>query len=87
MVVNRCGSMLTAFFTEKKEVKTFEDAKTCDTDIFTRYFEHMIKSGINIAPSQFEAVFLCVKHEESHVNAFLKAFEEFAVAETLRSIS
>lgn len=77
MVVNRCGSMLTAFFTEKKEVKTFEDAKTCDTLLFARYFEHMIKSGINIAPSQFEATFLCVKHTKEDIDRYLEAFKSF----------
>lgn len=77
MVVNRCGSMLTPFFTQKKEVKTFEDAKTCDTLLFTRYFEHMIKSGINIAPSQFEATFLCVTHTEEDIERFLEAFKSF----------
>ena len=77
MVVNRCGSMLTPFFTQKKEVKTFEDAKSCDTLLFTRYFEHMIKSGINIAPSQFEATFLCVTHTEEDIERFLEAFKSF----------
>jgi glutamate-1-semialdehyde 2,1-aminomutase len=78
MVVNRCGSMLTAFFTEIREVKTYDDAKTCDTMLFARYFEHMIKSGINIAPSQFEAIFLCVKHTEEDIERFLEAFENFS---------
>jgi len=77
MVVNRCGAMLTPFFTEKSEVKTFEDAKTCDTLLFARYFEHMIKSGINIAPSQFEATFLCVKHTQEDIERFLEAFKSF----------
>ncbi len=79
MVVNRCGSMITAFFTENKEVKTFEDAKTCDVKLFAKYFEHMIKSGINIAPSQFEAIFLNVKHTEEDIEKFLEAFKSFEV--------
>jgi len=77
MVVNRCGSMITAFFTKKSEVKNFEDAKTCDAKLFARYFEHMIKSGINIAPSQFEAIFLCTKHTAKDIESFLKAFRSF----------
>ena len=80
MVVNRCGSMLTAFFTEKKEVKTYEDAKTCDTKLFAKYFEHMIKSGINIAPSQFEAIFLCVKHTEEDIEKFLEVFKRLKIS-------
>ncbi|MBU3090870.1 glutamate-1-semialdehyde 2,1-aminomutase [Clostridium sp. CF011] len=79
MVVNRCGSMLTAFFTKKCEVKTFEDAKTCDPSLFAKYFEHMIKSGINIAPSQFEAIFLCVKHTDNDIEKFLESFRNFKI--------
>ena len=73
---------MTIFFTDLKEVRTYDDVKTCNVDRFNRYFEHMIKNGINIAPSQFEAIFLSVKHEEIHIGAFLKAFEEFAVNES-----
>ena len=87
VVMNRIGGMMTIFFTDLKEVRTYDDVKTCNVERFNRYFEHMIKNGINIAPSQFEAVFLSVKHEESHVNTFLKAFEKFAVAEALISLS
>jgi len=79
MVVNRCGSMITAFFTKNKEVRTFEDAKTCDVKLFSRYFEHMIKSGVNIAPSQFEAIFLNVKHTQDDIEKFLEAFKSFTV--------
>ena len=87
IVMNRVGAMMTIFFTDLKEVRTYDDVKKCNVDRFNRYFEHMIKNGINIAPSQFEAVFLSVKHGESHVNTFLRVFEEFATAETLVSLS
>lgn len=81
IVMNRVGGMMTIFFTDLKEVRTYEDVKTCNVDRFNRYFEHMLKAGFNLAPSQFEAVFLSVKHEEKHIDAFLKAFEEFASKE------
>ena len=81
LVMNRVGGMLTIFFTDLKEVRTYDDVKTCNVDRFNRYFEHMLKSGFNLAPSQFEAVFLSVKHEEKHIDAFLKAFDEFASEE------
>lgn len=81
LVMNRVGGMLTIFFTDLKEVRTYEDVKSCNIDRFNRYFEHMLKSGFNLAPSQFEAIFLSVKHEEKHIDAFLKAFGEFASEE------
>lgn len=82
IVMNRVGGMMTIFFTDLKKVRTYEDVKTCDVERFNRYFEHMLSRGINIAPSQFEAVFLSVKHEESHIDIFLNAFEEFAISES-----
>lgn len=83
VVMNRVGGMMTLFFSHLKEVKTYDDVKTCNVERFNRYFEHMLKNGINIAPSQFEAIFLSVKHEEGHIDKFLNAFEEFAANETL----
>lgn len=81
VVMNRVGGMMTIFFTDLKEVRTYDDVKTCNVERFNRYFEHMLKSGINIPPSQFEALFLSVKHEEIHIDAFLNAFEKFAASE------
>ncbi len=78
LVINRVGGMFAIFFTELKEVKKYDDVKKCDIERFNRYFEVMIKNGINIAPSQFEAVFLSVKHKKEHINKFICAFEEFA---------
>lgn len=79
VVVNRCGSMFTVFFTESEKVTNYEDAKKCNTKLFASYFEHMIKNKIYIAPSQFEAVFLNVKHSEEDIDKFLNAFDTFEI--------
>jgi glutamate-1-semialdehyde 2,1-aminomutase len=86
VVMNRVCGMMTIFFTDLKCVRTYDDVKTCNVERFNRYFEHMIKNGINIAPSQFEAIFLSVKHEDKHIDTFLKVFEEFAADETNNKI-
>ncbi|WP_294352941.1 glutamate-1-semialdehyde 2,1-aminomutase [uncultured Clostridium sp.] len=78
--VNRVGGMFTIFFTDEK-VDSYEKVKKCDIDRFNRYFTHMIRSGINIAPSQYEAVFLSTEHNITHVYKFVKAFESFAKEE------
>ncbi|AZV55458.1 glutamate-1-semialdehyde 2,1-aminomutase [Clostridium sp. AWRP] len=77
VVVNRCGAMFAIFFTKDSEVRNYEDAKKCDTALFAKYFQHMISKGIYIAPSQFEAVFLNVKHTEGNIDKFLEAFSTF----------
>ncbi|MGG7078076.1 glutamate-1-semialdehyde 2,1-aminomutase [Clostridium sardiniense] len=80
-VVNRVGGMMTIFFTDDSKVDSYDDVKKCNGERFKRYFLHMLNEGFNIPPSQFEAVFLSVKHTEEHIDKFLKAFEGFAKKE------
>ncbi len=77
ITINRCGAMMTIFFTDLKEVKNYEDAKTCNTKLFSKFYMHMLKNGIYIAPSQFEALFLSVAHTEENIDKFLDVFKSF----------
>ena len=86
VVVNRFGGMMTIFFTDKDTVRTYEDAKSCNLEMFKKYFLCMNKNGINIPQSQFEALFLSSEHNEDHVKKFLSAFKEFAENEFIVSI-
>lgn len=79
MAVNRQGGMMTVFFTNLEKVRSYDDVKKCDIDMFNKYFVHMINSGFNIPPSQFEALFLSVKHDDEHIDKFLEAFKAFEV--------
>ncbi len=55
--VNRFGSMLNPFFTELN-VTNFEEAQQSDTKKFAVFFWEMIRNGVFLPPSQFEAWFL-----------------------------
>ena len=57
LTVNRFGSMLNPFFT-KEIVTNFKLAQTSDTDKFAVFFWEMIRNGVFLPPSQFEAWFL-----------------------------
>ena len=71
----RVGSMLGLFF-NAKEVRNFDDAKTCDLDRFSAFFNGMRQNGIYIAPSQFEALFLSSAHDTEHIERTIKAAEK-----------
>ncbi len=73
--VNRVGSMITMFFTEK-EVRNFQDAKSSDLEMFKKFFWKLIEKGIYIAPSQFEASFLSTAHSDEDINKTLNAVED-----------
>ena len=55
--INRVGSMFTLFFTSQA-VTDYHSAKTSDTAMFGRYFNAMLRRGVYLAPSQFEAMFV-----------------------------
>jgi len=73
--VNRVGSMITMFFTDK-EVKNFADAKSSDLELFNRFYKLMLERGIYLAPSQFEASFLSTAHSDEDINKTLNAIED-----------
>lgn len=62
VTVNRCGSMLTCFFTASP-VTDYESAKASDTAAFAAFFHAMLDAGVHLPPSQFEAMFFSLAHE------------------------
>jgi len=78
LVVNRYGSMLNPFFT-KDPVTNFEEAQKSDTKKFAVFFWEMIRNGMFLPPSQFEAWFLSSAISEKDlkktVNAIDRAME------------
>ena len=73
--INQVGSMFTLFFTDH-QVTDFDSAKTCDTAMFGRYFNAMLRRGIYLAPSQFEALFLSRAVTEDVAERILEASEQ-----------
>lgn len=61
--LQRVGSMMCMFFTDR-EVWSFDDAITSDTKAYGKYFHSMLDSGIYLAPSQYEALFLSAAHSD-----------------------
>ncbi len=70
--LNRVGSMFTLFFAEQ-EVVDYASAKQSDTKLFARYFTEMLKRGMYLAPSQFEAAFLSTQHSPREIEKTLLA--------------
>jgi glutamate-1-semialdehyde 2,1-aminomutase len=72
--VNYAGSMFTLFFTGDK-VTDYQSAKKSDTALFGRYFQAMLKRGIYLAPSQFEAMFVSASITSDIASRILDAHE------------
>jgi len=72
VTLNREGSMFTFFFTAEPVVN-YDTAARSDTRLFARYFNEMLKGGISIAPSQFEAAFVSTAHTDEDMERTLSA--------------
>jgi glutamate-1-semialdehyde 2,1-aminomutase len=64
--------MFCSYFTST-EVTDYRTAKTADTKKFSRFFMAMLKRGVYIAPSQFEAGFLSLAHTDTDIEKTVRA--------------
>ena len=71
----RAGTMFCTYFTET-DVIDYKTAKTSDTSKFSMFFSGILKKGINLAPSQFEAGFISLAHTEKDVEKTVRAAYE-----------
>ena len=60
----RAGTMWGAFFTDTPVVD-YATAKTADTARYARFFHELLREGVYLAPSQFEAGFTSATHDEA----------------------
>src|SRR5271170_674059 len=73
--VNRAGSLLTMFL-GPRSVRDADEARTSDSAKFARFFHAMLDRGINIPPSQFEAMFLSTAHTNADIDRTITAAHE-----------
>jgi len=70
--MNRVGSMGCLFFTDQPVVD-FDSAQTADTQKFAQMFCSMLQNGVYLAPSQFEAAFVSLAHDQEDIAKTLAA--------------
>jgi glutamate-1-semialdehyde 2,1-aminomutase len=75
--LNRVGSMMTVFF-GVDEVRNADDARQCDRVRFADYFHGMLRRGIYLPPSPFEAMFISTAHSTADLDATIRAFDRWA---------
>jgi glutamate-1-semialdehyde 2,1-aminomutase len=68
-------ALLTLFF-NPKPIADFAAASACDLDAHARFCRAMLERGVYPPPSQFEAWFVSLAHDEKTVDRTLEAAEE-----------
>ena len=75
LTTNYAGGMYGFFFTDAEKVTTYKQATECDLERFKKFFHLMLEEGVYLAPSAFEAGFVCAAHTEQEVQATIEAAE------------
>ena len=66
-LINRVGSMMTLFFTNEKQITSYDEAMKSDADRYAKYFKLCLENGIYLAPSQYECLFISYAHTDKEI--------------------
>jgi len=80
---NHVGGMFGLFFTDRP-VTSYAEATACDVAAFKAFFHAMLRRGVYLAPSAFEAGFVSAAHTDADIDATVAAAGE-AFAEIAQS--
>lgn len=78
-VVNRVGSMFQVFF-GVEHVGRASDARRANRELYVRFQQELMRRGVFVAPSQFEALFTSAAHLDEAVEHTVWAIREAARA-------
>jgi glutamate-1-semialdehyde 2,1-aminomutase len=67
------GGMFGIFFTAETRVSRFRQVMECNQQQFRRFFHSMLRSGVYLAPSAFEAGFVSAAHGEREIERTVAA--------------
>jgi len=70
---NQVGGMFGLFFSRDERITTLAQVMACDQERFKRFFHGMLREGIYLAPSAFEAGFVSSAHGEAEIAATLES--------------
>ena len=76
LATNQVGGMFGFFFTDESPVTRFEQVTRCDLDRFQRFYHGMLKAGVYLAPSAYEAGFVSSTHTDAIIDETLAAAEQ-----------
>ncbi len=82
LTANTAGGMFGLFFSDAQPVTSYQQVISSDTEMFKNFFHGMLKEGIYLAPSPFEAGFVSAAHSDEEIDRTIKA-----AAKVLSSLS
>jgi glutamate-1-semialdehyde 2,1-aminomutase len=75
VTINRVGSIMSCFFTDRP-IRNFADVQSTNIKQFKRFFAEMLRQGIFLAPSAYEAMFVSLAHTKQDIEKTIKAAQK-----------
>jgi glutamate-1-semialdehyde 2,1-aminomutase len=72
VTINRVGSIMSCFFADRP-VLNFADVQSTDIESFKKFAAMMLKQGIYLAPSAYEAMFVSLAHSKKDIEKTVEA--------------
>jgi len=72
VTINRVGSLMSCFFTGGP-IRNLRDVQSSDTTRFKKFFREMLRQGIYLAPSAYEAMFVSLAHGEEQIDCTIES--------------
>ncbi|MDP3981795.1 MAG: glutamate-1-semialdehyde 2,1-aminomutase [Chlamydiota bacterium] len=76
--IESCSSLMTVFFAQQK-VTNYTLAKTCNVEHFKKFYQGMLRENIFLPPSQYEAFFVSIQHDDGIIEKILNSARKILV--------
>lgn len=76
LTTNQVGAMFGFFFSEEKQITSFQQVTQCNIERFQAFYHGMLNEGVYLAPSAYEAGFVSACHGDDEINKTLNAAEK-----------
>ncbi len=76
LLAQSCGGLFGIFFTQQEQIRHLDDVKLCNSDRFKQFFHAMLKRGVYLPPSAYEACFVSIAHDEAIIAKTLEVAEQ-----------
>ncbi len=78
VVQTQVGTMFSLFFMDGPQPRSWDDVQQADTQRYARWFWALAARGVYVAPSQFEAGFMSLAHDDSVIERTIEvAYDAF----------
>ncbi len=76
LVTQHVHSMFGLYFSQEDAITRYQQVIQCDMSLFKKFYHGMLKQGVYLAPSAFEAGFVSIAHDDAVIDQTIAVAEK-----------